>query len=131
MAELKQFVSDVLLGQVNASDAGYNFEQGTVTWSTGMKAGAALKLVAGKYVWAAIADVANVVGVLVDQGATDGLDGDKVDATDYEMIVAKRGCTINKNTLTLSDGGTAGNITSAAEAFEAAGANKVTDKVES
>jgi hypothetical protein len=131
MAELTQKVSDVLLGQVGSSDAGYSFDESKVTtFATGMEIGAALKITGGKYVWAAIADVADVVGILIDVRTTAGYET-LVNATDYTFVVAKRGTTINKNFLTLSDGGTAGNLTSAAEAFEAAGANKVTDKIAS
>ena len=129
MAELKQFVSDVLLGKVGSSDLGYSVTEGTVTFATGMKAGAALDLIGGKYVWSTIATAANAVGVLIDVQATDGLDGDLVNATDYEMIVAVRGVTVNKNYFNLSDQASGAGVDAAAAAFEAAGANKVTDKV--
>jgi len=127
MATLDLFVSDVLLGEAASSDAGYTVEEATVTYSTGMKTGAALELSGGKYIWVVAANVANTTGVLVDVRAT-GIET-LTDATDYTMVVAKRGCTINKNYLTLADSVVAGDIDDAAAAFEAAGANKVTDKV--
>lgn len=130
MAELTQKVSDVLLGQVGASDAGYSFEEVTVTYSTGMEIGAALELDTGKYIWVVALNVANTSAVLIDVRATAGYET-LVNGTDYTFVVARRGVTVNKNMLTLADSVVAADITAAAVAFEAAGANKVTAYVES
>lgn len=127
MATIDTFKSDVLLGKVQSGDLGYNTEEVTVTIEDGMKMGAALELVAGKYIWVVAANVANTVAVLVDPLA-EGYEDD-LEAGDHTLIVAKRGVTINKNKLTLADSVVAADITAAAVAFEAAGANKVTDKV--
>lgn len=126
MTQLNQFYSDVLLGKVASADAGYSIEEVTVTYSDGMLPGAALELSAGKYIWVVALNVANTSAILVDaRPVTETL----TDATDYVLTVAKRGCTINKNYVTLADSVVAADITAASVAFEAAGANKVTDKV--
>lgn len=127
MATIDTFKSDVVLGKVQSGDLGYGVEEVTVTFQDTMKMGAALELVAGKYIWVVAANVANTVAVLVDPLA-EGYETALV-AGDHTLVVAKRGHTINKNKITLADSVVAADITAASVAFEAAGANKVTDKV--
>jgi hypothetical protein len=126
MATLDTFKSDVLLGSVQSSDLGFAFEEATVTMAAGMKMGAALELVAGKYIHVVAANVANCTAILIDVDA-EGYDGD-LPAGDHTLVVAKRGTTINLNKVTLADSTDAATIRLAADAFEAAGSNKVTDK---
>ena len=128
MAEMNQKLADVLVGQVGSSDIGYSFEEATVTFATGMLAGAALDLIAGKYVWSTIATAANAVAVLADIRTVEGYET-LVDATDYTLVVAKRGVTVNKTFFNLSDQASGAAVDTAAAAFEVAGANKVTDKI--
>lgn len=128
MATIDTFQSDVLLGNVQSSDLGYSFEEVTVTIEAGMVMGAALEStsVAGKYTWVVPAQVANCDAVLVDPLAQ-GYDG-ALAAGDHILVVAKRGTTIADNKFVIN-GGTEPNRQSAIDAFEAAGGNKVTDKV--
>ena len=128
METLDTFKSDVLLGRVGSSDLGFSFVEATVTYEEGMEMGAALELVAGKYVWVVAANVANTVGILVDASAQ-GYDDVTLEAGDQTLVVAVRGVTINKNKVTLADSVLEADITAASVAFEKAGANKVTDKV--
>lgn len=118
---LTQFYSDVVLGEVLATDPAYNCDDVTVTWATAMKPGALLK---ADGTWAAIADAATVVGVLVDVRALN-LTGELVNGQTYKMAVGKRGLILNKNLLKFSDG----NINAAAQAVLEGFANKVTDRV--
>ena len=127
MATLDTFQSDVLLGQVGSSDLGYTVEEATVTIQAGMKMGAALELVGGKYIWVVAANVANTAAILVDPDAEGYVE--ELSAGDHTLVVAKRGTTIALNKVTLADSTDAATIRSAADAFEAAGSNKVTDKV--
>lgn len=127
MATIDTFQSDVLLGKVQSGDLGYSVEEVVVTIADGMTMGAALELSAGKYIWVVAANVANTVAVLVDPLAEGYVEA--LTAGDHTLVIAKRGVTINKNKLTLADSVVAADITAAAVAFEAAGANKVTDKV--
>lgn len=127
MAILDTFKSDVLLGRVGSSDLGYTVEEVTVTIQAGMKMGAALELVGGKYIWVIGANAANTTAILVDQDAEGYVED--LPAGDHVLVVAKRGCTINKNKITYADGTVPATIDAIAAAFEAAGANKVTDKV--
>lgn len=118
---LTQFYSDVVLGEVLATDPAYNCDDVTVTWVTGMTAGALLK---ADGTWAATADAALVVGVLTDVRALN-LEGALVNGQTYKMAVGKRGLILNKNLLKFSDG----NINAAAQAALEGFANKVTDRV--
>ncbi|AUR84685.1 hypothetical protein NVP1063O_018 [Vibrio phage 1.063.O._10N.261.45.C7] len=127
MATLDTFQSDVLLGQVGSSDLGYTVEEVTVTIQAGMKMGAALELVGGKYIWVVAANVANTAAILVDPDAEGYVE--ELTAGDHTLVVAKRGTTIALNKVTLANSTDAATIRSAAAAFEAAGSNKVTDKV--
>lgn len=128
MATLDTFQSDVLLGSVQSSDLGFSMEEVTVTMATGMKMGAALELVGGKYIHVVAANVANTVAILVDVDS-EPVDGVELAAGDHTLVIAKRGTTINLNKVTLADSTTPSVIRAAADAFEAAGANKVTDKL--
>ena len=127
MAILDTFQSDVLLGSVQSSDLGFAFDEVIVTMTADMKMGAALELVGNKYIHVVAANVANCTAVLVDPDA-EGYDG-ALPAGDHHLVVAKRGCTIAFNKLTLADSTTAADLKAAAAAFEVAGGNKVTDKV--
>lgn len=103
MAQLRTFdryVSNVVVYGVQEGK-GYPFETPTVTMQAGMVAGALLKIVSNKYVWAAAADAANVVGVLADSETQ--FDGE-VDAGDHKLVVAVRACGLGKNYLNYSDG---------------------------
>jgi len=96
---LNQFYSDLVLGEVVATDPSYCCDDVNVTWSTGMTAGA---LVKADGTWAAKADAAAVVGVVVDVRALN-LTGDLTNATQYQMAVGKRGLILNKKLLRFSD----------------------------
>ena len=118
---VNQFYSDVVLGEVLATDPAYNCDDMTVTWAANMKPGALIK---ADGTWAAIADAANVVGVVVDVRAQN-LTGELVATQTYKMAVGKRGLILNKNLLKFSDGA----INAAAVAVLEAKANKITDRV--
>lgn len=118
---LTQFYSDLVLGEVLATDPAYNCDDVTVTWATGMTAGALIK---ADGTWAAIADAALVVGVVTDVRAMN-LTGELVNGTQYVMAVGKRGLILNKTLLKFSDG----NINAAAQAILEGNGNKVTDRV--
>lgn len=118
---LTQFYSDLVLGEVLATDPAYNCDDVTVTWATGMTAGALIK---ADGTWAAIADAALVVGVVTDVRAMN-LTGELVNGTQYVMAVGKRGLILNKTLLKFSDG----NINTAAQAILEGNGNKVTDRV--
>lgn len=128
MATLDTFKSDVLLGNVQSSDLGYSFVEATVTIAAGMVMGAALEStsVPGKYTWVAPATIADCDGVLVDPDAQGYVT--PLAPGDHTLVVAVRGCTIADDKFVIN-GGTEGNRLTAVAAFEAAGANKVTDKV--
>lgn len=118
---LTQFYSDVVLGEVLATDPAYNCDDVTVTYAAGMTAGALLK---ADGTWAATADAGVAVGVLVDVRALN-LTGELVAGQTYKMAVGKRGLILNKNLLKFSDGP----INDAAIAILETRANKVTDRV--
>lgn len=118
---VNQFYSDVVLGEVLATDPAYNCDDVTVTWAANMTAGALLK---ADGTWAATDDAANVAGVLVDVRALN-LTGELVAGQTYKMAVGKRGLILNKNLLKYSDG----NIDAAGVAVLEDKANKVTDRV--
>lgn|SRR5574343_256812 len=96
---LNQFYSDVVLGEVVASDPAYTCDDVNVTWATGMTAGAFVK---ADGTWAAKADAATVVGVVVDVRALN-LTGELVNGTQYQMAVGKRGLILNNKKLRFSD----------------------------
>jgi len=130
MATLDTFQSDVLLGTVGSSDGGYNTDTVDVTYQATMRMGAALELSApgGPYVWVADAAAAvDCTAILIDIRA-EAYDGEVLAPGAQRLVVAKRGCTINANKITTVDGA-APAILAADLAFEAAGANKVTDQV--
>lgn len=104
MAQLQTFdryVSNVVVYGVQEGK-GYPFETPTVTMQAGMKAGALLKIVSNKYVWAAKADAANIVGVLADSETQ--FDGELGAVGDFPLVVAVRACGLGKNYLNYSDG---------------------------
>lgn len=100
MATFNGYVSNVVVYGVQEGK-GYPFETPTVTMQAGMVAGSLLKITANKYVWAATADAANVVGVLADSETQ--FDGE-VSAGDHKLVVAVRACGLGKNYLKYSDG---------------------------
>lgn len=118
---LTQFYSDVVLGEVLATDPAYNCDDVTITWAAGMTAGA---LVKADGTWAATADAGTVVGVLTDVRALN-LEGALVAGQTYKMAVGKRGLILNKNLLKFSDGA----INDLAVSILETRANKVTDRV--
>jgi hypothetical protein len=118
---LTQFYSDVVLGEVLATDPAYNCDDVTVTWVTGMAPGALIK---ADGTWAAIADAASVTGVVTDVRAQN-LTGELVTGSKYVMAVGKRGLILNKTLLKFSDGA----INAAAQAALEDKGNKVTDRV--
>lgn len=133
MATLDKFYSDVVLGTVQSSDLGYCFEEATVTVTAASTAGMLLEddgagklinVVDGVSTTEADA-VAVLVDVRVDQ-ETPLAPGEHV------LVVARRGVTVNKNFIQMADGTSAAAKAASAAAiaaFEAAGNNKVTDKV--
>jgi len=103
MTTLNKFYSDVVLGKTASGDLGYSVSEADVTWATGMTTGALLEGTdAAGYTWAAAASIASVTGILIDSRAL-GYDETLVAATDYTMVVAKRGMTVNLNYLAFSD----------------------------
>lgn len=135
MATISTFQSDVLLGHVQSSDLGYSFKEVSVLWdatTTGtdgaMAMGAAVYDNAGVFTWAAAANVADVVGVVVDPLAQQ-YDEPLVDGQQYTMVIAVRGATIAEQAFSLAGTTTGANKTAAIAAFEAAGANTVSDKL--
>lgn len=118
---INQFYSDLVLGEVVATNPAFNCDEMTVTWVTAMKPGALIK---ADGTWAAAADVADVVGVVVDVKALN-LTGELTTGSTYKMAVGKRGLILNKNLLKFSD--TA--INAAGVALLEDKAIKVTDRV--
>ena len=118
---LTQFYSDVVLGEVLATDPAYNCDDVTVTWATGMAPGALVKV---DGTWAATADAALVAGVVTDVRAQN-LTGELVNGSQYVMAVGKRGLILNKTLLKFSDGA----INAAAQAVLEGNGNKVTNRV--
>ncbi len=118
---LTQFYSDLVLGEVLATDPAFNCDDMTVTWATAMKPGALIK---ADGTWAAAADVANVVGVVVDVRALN-LTGELNTGSTYKMAVGKRGLILNKNLLKFSDAA----INADGVALLEGKGNKVTDRV--
>lgn len=125
MASLSVFQSDVLLGQTQSSDLGFNTNEVSVTWADGMSMGSAL--VDG--VWATADTATDVNGVLIDPRAQQYGDETLTAGTAYTMVVAKRGCTINETYFNIDEDSstTDTDVDNAIAAFEALG-NKVTDK---
>ncbi|MCP3683200.1 MAG: hypothetical protein GY861_10970 [bacterium] len=135
MATISTFQSDVLLGHVQSSDLGYSFKEVPVLWdatTTGtdgaMAMGAAVYDNSGTFTWAASANVADVVGVIVDPLAQQ-YDEALVDGQTYTMVIAVRGATIAEQAFTLAGTTTPTEKATAIAAFEAAGANTVSDKL--
>jgi hypothetical protein len=132
MATLEKFYSDVVLGGVQSSDLGWSFEEATVTVTAASTAGMLLEVSGTKLinvVDGASTTEADAVAVLVDVRVDQG---DGLAAGDHVLVVAKRGVTVNKNYVKMADGTTGAAKAASATAiaaFEAAGANKVTDKV--
>lgn len=117
MGILTTFHSDVVLGQVKSTDAGYTTTDLDITFATGMEIGALLK---ADGTWATIAEAALVAGVYTHSCQTEF-----TNAVAFTGTMNVRGTTFNKNLLTYSDGA----IDAAGEAQLVALGNKVTDKV--
>lgn len=112
-----KYQSDVLL-YANSEDKGYQFNEATVTMQAGMRSGSVLGLVAGKYVWTAIATVANAVAVLVDVRA----DGEtELTAGDHTLHVVARSAGVAREQLSYADAVSAGNKLTAEAALLAVG----------
>lgn len=124
-AELQGKYSDIVLGKVDSSDQGYSFLEMEIDYVDGMKAG---QLVKADGTLAAVADAADVVGVLLDRDLLPGVTPreDYVVGTTYKFVVGVRGLTLNQFKLFFADGTTAINA-AAITALEAHGI-KVTDK---
>lgn len=112
-----QYISNVFLYGAE-EDKGYPFDEVTVTIQAGMKSGAVLELVAGKYVWVVAANVANAVAVLADERAEveDGLS-----AGDHTLKVVARTAGVGREYLTYADTVTQGNKDTAEAALLAKG----------
>jgi len=110
-----QYLSDVYLyGQDD--DKGFPIDTVTVTIEAGMKSGAVLALVSGKYVWVASATVANAVAVLADERADAGLT-----AGDHTLKVVARNAGVGRKYLTFKGSVTTGQVATAEAALLAKG----------
>lgn len=122
-ATLQGFYSDLVLGKVDSSDQGYSFLEVPVVWVATLESGMLMK---ADGTAAAVADAANVTGVLLDRDVLEGVvprEAYTVGST-YNFVVGVRGLTLNKKLLKFADG-TAIN-TAAIAALNAKGI-KVTD----
>lgn len=124
-AELQGKYSDIVLGKVDSSDLGYCFEQYTCAYVEGMKAG---MLVKADGTLAAVADAADVAGVLLDRDLLPGVTPREayIVGDEYQFAVGVRGLTLNKERLFFADGTTV--INPAAIAVLEGNGNKVTDR---
>lgn len=93
--------SDVFLGIVDSTDAGFSFEDMLVTHADGMQAGALIK---ADGTWAAPADAANIYGVLGDLRYLEPVDSELVVGDQYTARVGVRSLTLNKNLLKYNTG---------------------------
>ena len=121
--ELINTHSDLFLGIVDSTDAGFSFEDKLVTHAAGMKAGALIK---ADGTWAAPADAANIYGILGDIRYLEPVDPELVVGQQYTARVGVRSLTAYKNLLKYNTGAvidTAGINTLNAKNI------KVTDKV--
>lgn len=114
-------LSDVFVGEVQASDLGYTREEVTVTWTAGMTVGALLEVVGGKYIWTVPANGANVKAVLIDRRALPENNTAFVAGTDYTLTVLVRGATVNTGKLSFTTTATAPQLAAAATALNALG----------
>ena len=130
MAEIKTFMSDIILGQVASSDLGFSTKDVQVTWAAGATAGTAVKLVAGKYVPAIAADDADIVGIIADYQALPYYlaVNPRTAGNDYLTVVGLRGLTVNANYFVYANGNKVSPTGIAA--FEAATLSKVTTKTQ-
>lgn len=93
-------------------DTGYCRTEGIVTVKAGMDVGAVLKIVTGKYVWCAAADVALAVAILVDDNI------DTATAGDQTLVVFDDGpCQVSRGAITFDGAVTEGNIDTAVAAL--------------
>lgn len=98
--------SDIVLGKVDASDAGFNFEEIEITLTAGHVAGAVVTATGAL----ANADGSDAFGVLVDRALLPD-DCGRVNLAEpltvgqkYKLVVAVRGVTFAKKHLVIADG---------------------------
>lgn len=126
MVEIKDLLSDIVLGVAVSNDGGWPYgTTAEITYATTIKNGMLIKK---DGTLAAVADAADVIGVLADErlvGGLCGCDGGLEVGKGYKFAYITRGGTLNKIKLFYSDGTTA--IDAAGiTALEARG-NKVTN----
>jgi hypothetical protein len=112
--------TDLVLGQVDATDLGYSFETVNVTKTATTRIGS---LLAGA-TEIANAAAATANGVIVWVDSYNGLDDFAVGAT-VPCVVAKRAVTLNQNKLVFTDGAVNATAITALNAFGI----KVTSKI--
>lgn len=130
VATLEGDYSDIVLGRVVAfGDTGWNFKEVEVTWAEDTFFAGLLMKADGTA--AAVADAANVYGVLVDRKVLPGVEqfknGALVAGEKVPMVLAVRGLTLNQTKLFFADKTTV--INAAAIAKLEANANQVTAHV--
>lgn len=106
VATLEGDYSDIVLGRVVAfGDTGWNFLEVNMTWAEDLVAGLLVKKDGTP---AAVADAADVYGVLVDRKVLPGVEqfsnGALVVGDSIPMVLAVRGLTLNALKLVYSDG---------------------------
>lgn len=116
-----QYLSNVYIYGQN-EDKGYPIDEVTVTMQAGMKSGAVLELVGGKYVWVVALNVANAVAVLADERADQETE---LAAGDHTLKVVARDAGVGQAYLTFANTVTAGNIATAEAALLAVGIKPV------
>ena len=100
MADLDLNDYQIVLNKVASALPGFTHDTVTVTWTATMKNGSLL-VAAGTE--AAIADAANVVGVIDDLTARN-LSGSLTVGDTLDVAVAKRGCVFNQDKTVFTDG---------------------------
>ena len=126
-ATLNNFHSDVLLGGVQSADLGYSFEEASVTVGAGqtLRSGAVLEPSGANWIWVVAANVANAEAVLLDISADQDT---ALAAGNHNLVIVRRGATINDNRLSFADTVNATQRATAISALNDEGI-KVTDKV--
>ena len=126
MVEIKDLLSDIVLGVAVSNDGGWPYgTTAAITYATTIKNGMLIK---NDGTLAAVADATDVIGVLADERLVGGLcdcDGGLEVGKDYKFSYITRGGTLNKIKLFYSDGTTAIDA-DGITALEAR-SNKVTD----
>lgn len=102
MEILQGFYSDLVLGKVDSSDAGYCFKEIEATYATGMKAGVLIDA-SGVVVPAGSASTA--IGVVTDRKLfANGAEMTLAVGDKFPCVVAVRGVTLNQLLVVYSDG---------------------------